>query len=443
MIDSHKIGEDLKIVGNTSMLTVTGVGLSMGVMNPKAKAIEPKDSAILNTGSKPWALWGDGDDWPQRHMEDLDKLGVAKGALNLNADLHYGSGIQWMREQVSDEGKLTHIIDNPKLWRRWSNLSGFNRALSEAIHAADTFGRGFIRVQMALDGKVYKCKALDAPSCRLQKRGADGKIKNVYYAQDIHLKSDKDDKTVVIPFYDDEDDIVEFSKNNPVFVFSISYSSFTRFYYPEPDYYAAFRAGWADVCKAVPNLIKNIYKNQATLKYHIKIPYSYFKLKFKDWEEMEQKDQLIKYDEYRTEIEGVISNAEASGKSVFSMFADTEGYESLSIEPIKSALDTSKDLPNNTAANSEILFPIGIDPSLLGLVMPGGKDLNGGGGSQRRESLKIKQATLTRERLVSAEFVWAIGILNEYQEDIYPMFIDIDVSQTLDENPTGKRAVVA
>jgi hypothetical protein len=32
--------------------------------------------------------------------------------------------------------------------------------------------------------------------------------------------------------------------------------------------------------------------------------------------------------------------------------------------------------------------------------------------------------------------------LNGYDEDIYPMYIDVDISQTLDENPTGKKTVV-
>jgi hypothetical protein len=168
-----------------------------------------------------------------------------------------------------------------------------------------------------------------------------------------------------------------------------------------------------------------------------------FLTKYKNWLQKEEKEQLELIKKYRDEVEEVISNAEAAGKSIVSFWNDVEKFESLTIEPIQNELSAVKDLPNNVAANSEILFAIGIDPSLLGLNMPGAKDLNGGGGSQRRESLKIKQATLTRERMVSLEFAWAVSILNKYDEHIYPMYIDIDVSQTLDENPTGKRVVVS
>lgn len=438
-----KVGEDVKLIkeGGTSVFTVEGMTLIGGEAKKASGVSEPKDSIDLAT-TKPWALWGDNDSWPQDVMSDLDKLGVAKSALNLNSDLHYGTGIQWMKEKTDEEaGTLKHIVSNPAKWRRYSNLSGFNKALSSAINSTDTFGLGFIRVVMAGDGSVLKCECLDTPSCRLAKRDSKGRIKKVYYGQDIHLKAGKDDFVVEYDLYDGGD-IVKYAEKHSVFVFPIRNMTWGRFYYGEPDYYATFRNGWADIAKAVPALIKSIYKNQASLKYHIKVPISLFYIKYKNWLAMEQDEQLRLIKEYRDEVEKVISDAEAAGKSVVSFFDDVQKFESVSIEPIKNELNAVKDLPNNVAANSEILFAIGIDPSLLGLNMPGGKDLNGGGGSQRRESLKIKQATLTRERLLSLEFAWAISILNKYDEDIYPMYIDIDVSQTLDENPTGKKTVV-
>lgn len=436
----HQIGKDVKIVGNTSIMTVSGMSLAEGTAK-KPFIDTPADSIELSNNTKPWALWGDSDNFPQELMKTLDKLGVAKRALDLNSDLHYGSGIQWMKEQVSAEGKLTHIISNPKDWRRWSFLSGFNKALSDVILSGDTFNLGVVRVVMSATKGVHSCECLDTPSVRLGKRDKKGKIKQVFYAQNIHLKNGIEDDIIKYPLFHGGD-IKAFAMNNPVFCIAISNLTWGRFYYGEPNYYATFRNGWSDIAIAVPNLIKNIYKNQATLKYHIEIPYSYFLTTYKDWQSKEEKDQLDLISAYKTELENVISNAEASGKSAISIFDDTNGFKNVVVTPIDNKLNAIADLPNNTAANSEILFAIGIDPSLLGLNMPGGKDLNGGGGSQRRESLKIKQLTLTRERLLSMEFVWAIGILNGYAQDIYPMYVDIDVSQTLDENPTGKKTVV-
>ena len=441
-----KRGNDVDLITKDSnaVFTILGAGASFaeGKIKDNKKIKEPDDITEIQNNSKPWAIWGDNDDWPQKLLADMDKLGVAKRALNLSADLHYGSGIQWMKEQVDKEkGTLKHMLNNPKGWRRWSNLSGFNEALSNAILSADTFGMGFIRVTMSAIGDVHSLKCLDTPSCRIEKR-VNGKANKLYYAQDIHEKNAADEKTIEYKYFDNHTDILTFAKANPVFVFPIRYNCWGKFYYSEPDYYATFRNGWANIAIGVPKLIDNIYKNQSSLKYHVKIPLSTFKAKYKDWETKEEKEQITLFVQYRDEIETVITSAEAAGKSVFSLYNDLEKFDSITIEPIKNYLDSTKDLPNNLAANSEILFAIGIDPSLLGLNMPGAKDLNGGGGSQRRESLKIKQTTLTRERLVSLQFAWMISILNGYDEDIYPMYIDVDISQTLDENPTGKKTVV-
>jgi hypothetical protein len=442
----HKIREDIVLTeqGINSIMTIQGAAVSTSdKISSAAKLKEPADSSSVRK-TKPWSIWGDSDDWPQQLMEKLDQLGVAKRALDLNSDLHFGTGVIWMKEETSEDGTLKHIVSNPKGWKQYCNRSKCLHAQSDVINAKDTFGWGAVRFTLnGMDG-VYKLEALDIPSSRLGFRNKAGKIESLYYAQDIHLLSAADD-TVQYPVYDD-DNHDEFIKKNKVFVYLVHNPSWGRFYYGEPHYYATIRNGWADIAIEVPKLIKNIYKNQATLKYHIKVPITVFRQMYagsdpaKCWDMMTQEQQLEAYKSYKKEIQDVISKAEAAGSSVFTLYE--EGKDKVEITPIDASINTTKDLPNNTAANSEILFAIGIDPSLLGLNMPGGKDLNGGGGSQRRESLKIKQATFARERLDSLGVMFLLGRLNKYDEDSYPMYAEIDVSQTLDENPTGKKNVV-
>lgn len=439
--NTTKIGDNLFVHEDGSTILMKVENFSAGdasTINQKAKKNEPADSNnVIKT--KEWSLWGDFDSWPNDLIDKLSYLGVAKSALDINSDLHYGSGIMWMKESVDGEGHIMHIPTNPSNWRRHAAQSGFNKALSEAINSTDTSGLGFIRVTLNNNGGLYRAKALDFPSVRLGLRNDQGKIDKVFYAQDIHLKNSKDEKTIIYPVYDAENHD-EFIKKNPVFVFIIESRTWGRFYYPEPNYYATIKNGWADIALEVPKLIKWIYKNQATLKYQVTIPLSTFKAKYKCWDEKDEKEQLEIMATYKREIQEIISKAEAAGTSVFSIYQDD--LEPVKIIAINDAIDNSKDLPNNVAANSEILFAIGVAPSLLGLNMPGGKDLNGSGGSQLRESLKAKQATLTRERINSLEFAYLIAQLENYPDDIYPMFVDIDVSQTLDQNPTGKKTTV-
>jgi hypothetical protein len=437
----HKVGSDLILLehGTSTIMTIEGAAISQpgATVNSKVKSKAPIDSSTV-LKSKKWSVWGDDDKWPNNLVDTLSKLGVAKSALDINSDFHFGSGIQWMKESSEkDSDVIKHIMANPKGWRNFAYTSGLYSALSRSINSADTFGLAFFRIILTKDDKVFSCSCLDTPSVRKGFRNKSGRIEKVYYGHEICDKS-SDEDVIVLPVYNPEDHD-EFIKNNKDFVYILEESSWGRFYYPEPNYYATINNGWADIAIEVPKLIRNIYRNQATLKYHIKIPYSNVVKRWKCFEEKTEAEQLQIYSDYKREIESVISKAEAAGSSVFTIYND--GEDKVEITAIQDAINTTKDLPNNVAANSEILFAIGVAPSIIGLNMPGGKDLNGSGGSQLRESIKAKQATLTRERIKSLELCYLIKRIQKYPEDIYPVFVDIDISQTLDENPTGKKTV--
>lgn len=439
-VETTKLGNDLFIHPDRGSVLMKVENFSTGdtsTANSKAKIKEPEDTTYL-VKKKDWSIWGDSDSWPNDLIEKLSLLGVAKAALDLNSDLHYGSGIMWFKEQLDGDGHITHIPTNPDNWKRTAAKTGFNKALSDAINSLDTSGIAFIRVTLSANDGLFRAETLDFPSVRLGFRDTKGKINKVYYAQDIHLKSSKDESVVEYNVYDADD--ATFIEKNKVFVYIIKQKTWGRFYYPEPNYYATMKNGWADIALEVPKLIKSIYKNQATLKYQVTIPLSTFKAKHKCWDGKDEEEQLRLMASYKNDIQEIISKAEAAGTSVFSIYQDD--LEPVKIIAIKDAIDNNKDLPNNVAANSEILFAIGVAPSLLGLNMPGGKDLNGSGGSQLRETLKAKQSTLTRERIATLDFAYLVADLNKYPEDVYPMFVDIDVSQTLDQNPTGKKTTV-
>lgn len=442
-LNTHKVGEDLVVVEENSKSIATIIGANglttttNSTPDIKSKVNEPKDPDDIKT-TKPYSIWGDNDDWPNVLQETLQKLGVARSALDINSDFHFGQGIQWVKQVSNEDGTVKHIVSNPEEWREWAYTSGFYSALSDDINSRDTFGISFIRVRLSNSGKIYSMETLDTPSCRLALRDNKGFIDKIYYDYNIHEKN-KIDEAIKLNVYNPEDHD-NFIKKNKTFVIINKIRTWGRFYYPEPNYYATIRNGWADIALEVPKLIKNIYKNQATLKYHIKIPYNNLLASYPCFEEKNETEKLNLIAEYKRSIDEVISGAESAGKSVFTLFQD--GSEKVEITDIKSAIDNTKDLPNNIAANSEILFAIGVAPSIIGLNMPGGKDLNGSGGSQLRESIKAKQATLTRERLKSLELCYFVKRMNKYPSDIHPVFVDIDISQTLDENPTGKKTVI-
>lgn len=188
-----------------------------------------------------------------------------------------------------------------------------------------------------------------------------------------------------------------------------------------------------------------MYDKSATIKYHIHIPLHFFVNKYKDWSEKSEKDQLKLFKAEQENMDKFLMGKENAHKTFMSVFGvDDNGnvVPGWKIESIQDYMKKDAELPNTAAANQEILFAYGVDPSQVGLGIPGGKNLSGSG-SDKREGVKVKQAFLFRERMVTIQMVNFVIAFNKIDtKGATPRYIDIDTSQTLDENPTGKQTVV-
>jgi hypothetical protein len=186
-----------------------------------------------------------------------------------------------------------------------------------------------------------------------------------------------------------------------------------------------------------------------SIKYIIRVPFELMKRKYINWDtpegcettEQVMRWQVARMEELQEQINQHLVNEENAYKGLFTFTDGALEGKGIEVEPIKNYMDSAKELPTAAAANSEILFALQVDPSLIGLGIPGGKSLSGSG-SDKRESRQIKQASLKRERLVSLRFPNLIAMLSKVDESLYPTYLDTDTSQTMDENPTGKQTVV-
>lgn len=414
--------EVLGFAGNDPLVEIDG----------QAKATAPAEDTESDNGEK-WVHWGSSDDFPEELLKKLSKLGVVKTALETNADMHYGAGIVFVKDRL-ENGKVIHDVVEIPEWREFCRNSNFLVEHGDGILSLETFYVAFY--EWILDKNTKKplsIKVLDTPRCRFAHRNSAGRVAEIYY--NVHSS---------VP----SKDIKPIKAYNPAsptkydrFVQAVGYRTFGNIYYPEPNYYATFRAGWADTAIKIASFMKNVYTNMISIVYHIKIPASNLRAMYKDWDSLTQKEQLKLIEQYKTNIDDRLASAENAGKSVYSVFED--GEETVTIEPIKNYLDSSRELPTNVAANSEMLFALGTDPALVGLNNPGsGGDLNGSGGSDKRESRKNSQGNLKREREVSLQVVNLWLKLMDIKSNIYPMYMDTDTSQTMDENPTGKQNVL-
>lgn len=407
--------------------------ISPGIGEPATNKTEHKPTD--EGDSIPWALWGDDDMFPIQLLRKLGNLGVAQSGIDINADLHYGAGIEWFKKEYV-EGKIVHKPTEVKQWDDFVKNTNYLIHHSDALQSLETFYISFFEFILTKDKKqIHSVQCLDTPFCRFKQKNNSGKITHVYFVHDADEGGRKHD--VPIPLYDPKN-----PKAYKKFVVAIKYRCFGMPYYTEPNFYATVRNGWADVAISIPKMIQSIYKNSATIKYVIKIPISALKAKYSNYEELSPEEQIQKQDEYHELLNKALSSEKNAGKSVMTIFDDEGGFEGIEITPLRDYLDKEAELPNNYAANSEILFSMNVDPSLIGFGVPGGKNLSGSG-SDKREGRENKQKNLKRERLVSLQLPLVVQqLLPGFPQDVFPMYVDADNSQTLDENPTGSQNVV-
>jgi len=176
--------------------------------------------------------------------------------------------------------------------------------------------------------------------------------------------------------------------------------------YSEPVWMSAYAAGWVDIAKSVPAYLKKVFKNQATWKWHIQIPYSFWDKKFPEslYSDVKKREDAI--NDFMDDIETNLLGNENAEKPLFTHYAlnDLNGKieEEWKITPLDNKSKEGDKLVTSAAANSEILFALMINPNVLGAGMPGGTYAGNQGGSNIREAflVNIANAWVDRQNLL-------------------------------------------
>ena len=83
---------------------------------------------------------------------------------------------------------------------------------------------------------------------------------------------------------------------------------------------------------------------------------------------------------------------------------------------------------------------MGVDPSLLGGGIPGGKNLSGSG-SDKREAWTILCARMTKRQIRTLQIFENIKDWNNWDPSIYVKYPSVNLT-TLDKNPNGQTKII-
>ncbi len=433
-----KTGTPLIISGSGFFAATSGAPTGITPEQKKAlsKTVDTKtDQDFTDVSGIKMLNWRSQNDFPQW----ADKIITSTSVLN--------SGLKFIRNFTLGQGifacKVTGIDENgEEILAPWDDpsvqefLDSYQcRRLMEKI-GRDYFKYGPAAVQFIFNEKGDKIVALNPMNAyfwRLTQRDTSGREYLIdsgkfpdtpgsgeYTKYDVLLEFD--------PFYDL--DVRKFEgKTTESVVCMVRDSWSNRDTYSEPVWLSAWLAGWIDIAKSVPTYLQKVYKNQATWKWHIQIPYSFWDKKFPMSEFDIVDDRKAAIELYMEDIEKNLLGLENAEKPIFTHYSvnDLNGKveEEWKITPLDNKSKEGDKLVTSAAANSEILFALMINPNVLGAGMPGGTYAGNQGGSNIREAflVNIANAWVDRQTLLTPleimfKFNGHIGLKLRYRNTI-------------------------
>jgi hypothetical protein len=406
----------------------------------KEELVVPRDFS-----PRAWSVWGDNNLFPQEVLTDLEKNAIAMRALEKRKTVHYGRGIVVYREmsELDANGipkkQVITMQSDPEIFN-FFRINQVNNQWILLVGALEIFANDWVEMILnKAQNKINRVYVKDPAFCRLAKMDTvTGKIPNLYYSAQWQYYPTEEKRIVgKIPMWDpDKWDGKKYP--DPNFAYMACYKSYNRSYYNTAVWNGVRNSGWLDIANKVPALKLAIMRNQMIIKYHVTIPDYYFTNKYPSPDyTTEARDAKIKAE--LQDLNDFLTDVENSGKAFISFAywskADKKLMESWKIDVIDNKLDNGSYLPDSMAANSEVLFGIGVDPCLIGAGIPGGK-LGAGSGSDKREAFWQLNAEMGIYRQSSLDPLYFIREFNGWDPTIQFDYAVVDTSQTQNQHPT-------
>ncbi len=395
------------------------------------------------------ASWGTNNDYPQKLLAKIRKNSAALSGLRVSRKAHYGSGFILYSENHDSgkrvvEQKCLHQYPDINTFFKRNQMKRFHK---ETITDLEYFAIAFPEYVLSNDfSKINRVKRQKTAECRFELMDENtGFIKNVFISSkwglDPSLKSKYVAKVPLIDSYWSAEEVKEHCKKHKIrnFIRPIFYPLVDEGYYPKAEWQSVENSGWLDIANSIPKFKKAFLENQLNIKFLIEVSEEYFDRKYKeDWKTFTPEKRQEIRTEFVEELDSTLRDSDNAGKSIMSIvYKDDNGQPlpGLKITAVDNKLKDGAYLDDTSAGNQEILTAIGVDPSLIGAGIPGGK-LGAGSGSDKREAWFILSALMKTNRDTTLEPFEFIQDYNGWDDSLSGAFEDT-ILTTLDANPTG------
>lgn len=346
-------------------------------------------------GKKEWILWGANDDFPRDIAKLMRKSTVGRSGLHRLTKYIYGQRlITYKITDIQASGKEVMQLTPSEEWLEIVRRSNYNLARLITYQDYSYYAIAFVEIIFTADKtKVYSIHAHKASHCRFAP-AKNGRIPFVYVSSNFpDVKAEDCDKIPVIDFltYPSQIEEIKADKTQLKYIMPIFWPDVINDYYPLVFWDSIRESGWLEIAVSIPAYKKSLFKNQMSIKYHIKVPKTYFTTRYTNWDTMGQPEKDKIMEDLYDEVNEMMTGAENAQKAIMSFMNEDRNGNPVGAWEITVVDDKMKQaayLPDSAAANSEILFGMGMNPAISGQGNTGGSYSGGSnnGGSNIRES---------------------------------------------------------
>ena len=363
------------------------------------KPVEERLDEYFSFDKRNYATWGDTNCFPDDAERTIRTTSVLQTGLNYKARCCYGQGVVPVKVSGFDanNNEIFEPVQDRDILSYLRGLA-FRNYHTAAFRDLIKFGNAFpLLVFNNAGDKIVRVQILNARHCRISvdktKLLVYGDFKNTYPAEDetvVYDMLNEDD-----PFYD-----LQWRRDTGKLkgVKAIAFPRIRNYfsnndYYAAPDWQSAQESGWIDIAHKIPEFLNRAYQNAMHLMWHVQIPATYWEKQFprSEYKNVEQRKKLIQ--DFMDKFEKELTDTKNANKSLFTQYyIDESGRTNgdWKVTRLDGEIKADDRLSMSAAANSEILFSLMVNPSVLGAGMPGGPySGNAGSGSDIREGLLV------------------------------------------------------
>ena len=340
--------------------------------------------------------WGADNLEPQHILADVASNPLLGPALQFQVKALYAGTLLYGYEEVQ-QGEWVFVPQKIPQIDRLLACSGIANQLIRGFQDIKFLNLAFPELILSRDRKsVAMVNFLQAAYCRWSKQASDGRHQQVYVDANWELRYGRVDhqythKIPVLADFPDALEALKYGKENKYVLAGIHYPMPGITHYPGTIWNPLRASGWLKYANQIPQFKSTYLENATHIKYIAHVPMSWWKWKYEDWDDLEDKEreQLVKKEHLR--FDKFLRGVKNAGKSLILTYKDDmemkkHGYTKWEVELLdKKVIDGI--LKDDVLETTQMIYSaVGVHGTLLGST-PGGTEA--GSGSNQREAFNI------------------------------------------------------